>query len=104
MRLESRPDVINVLVKDALRVYYLHNEIDIYAYRTDDYLDDIRKLTAEESISLDVRMAHDLMTKWVHYIKPPPAPPKRKKKSRKYKQNKAHTSMISIAEISIGKD
>lgn len=78
--------------------------LDIFAYKTEDYLDDIVALTEEESVSLDVRIAHNLMEKWTHYIKPAPPPPKQRKKSKKYKMKKAHASMISIAEISLGQD
>lgn len=99
---EERPAVLDVLFKDVIRVYNVDENLDIFAYKSEDYLDDIRLLKEFESVSLDVRVAHDLVDQWVHYIRPRPKTPPKKKRKKKYKQGKAHTSMISIAEISIG--
>lgn len=102
--LPEKPVALDTLYKDAISVYQTDENLEIYAYSNDDYLDDIRALTEEESISLDVRIAHDLMTRWIHYVKPPEVEKKKKKKSKKWKMAEAHKSMISIAEISVGFD
>lgn len=61
--------MLDILFNDAIKVYEA-NCVDIFAYKSEDYLDDIRRVTDMESVSLDVRIAHDLMNLWVHYIKP----------------------------------
>ena len=78
--------LLDVLFKDIMEVYIHDEELDIFAYTSEDYLDDIRRLTEQESASLDVREAHDLMDNWVHYIKPIVKEKKAKhKKVRKWK-------------------
>ena len=45
--------------------------VDIFAYKSEDYLDEIRLLTDVEDNALEVRIAHDLINRWAHYIRPP---------------------------------
>ena len=49
------------MFEDVIRVYEDSDDLDIFAYKTEDFLDDIRKLTTSESCSLDVRIAHNMM-------------------------------------------
>lgn len=77
--------MLDIILLDVLHVFDMDQSLDPFAYKPEDYLADIRILTETESISLDVRIAHHIMNKWVHYIKPPPPPPVKKKKTRVFK-------------------
>lgn len=101
-RLDERPAVLDVLSRDVIHVFVADRSVNIFAYKAEDYLDGIRRLTVPEEVALSVRVAHDLVGKWVHYVKPPPPPPKRTKRARKYKQGAAHASQVSFAEASLG--
>ena len=90
------------MFRDIIHSYEANKHIDIYSYKSEDYLDDIRKLRPEESLSLDVRVAHDLMSLWQHYIKPPPPPQKKKKTQKVYRQASAYESKISVADNAFG--
>ena len=84
-QLAERPKVLDVTILDVLHVFDSDESFDPFAYRSEDYLADIRLLTETESVSLDVRIAHDLMNNWVHFIKPPTPPPAKKRKSRVFR-------------------
>ena len=104
-RLDERPtplEVLDVLCRDVIHVFVADRSVDIFAYRAEDYLDGTRLLTTPEEVAYEVRVAHDLMGKWVHYVKPPPPPPRRTKRARKYKQGAAHASQVSVADASLG--
>lgn len=81
-KLDDKPDVIDVLFRDIIHSYDHNEDTDIFAYKQDDYLDDIRGLYDSESNSLDVRISHDLIARWKHWVKPPP-PPKPKKRTKR---------------------
>ena len=69
--LPERPDVCEEMLKDVIYSYLRVDNLDIHAYKnTDDYLVKFRELTSRESDSLEVRIAHDLMSLWQHHIKP----------------------------------
>lgn len=102
-KVDDRSRLLEVLIEDVIRVFEVDEKLDIFTYKSEDYIDDIRKLTKEESTSLDVKIAHDLMQRWVHYIKPPPEKERKKKKSRVFAQGKAHTSIISVQEVSLSR-
>lgn len=70
-QLPDRPSVLDVLFKDLISVYEPDEEVDIFAYKSEDYLDEIRLLTEEEDNAFEVRFAFGLMTRWVQYIRPP---------------------------------
>ena len=93
------------MFNDIIHSYEHKKDLDIFSYQTYDYLNDIRQLEPIESLALDVKISHDLLTKWRHYIKPPP-PTKLKKRTKikTYAQGKAHASVISVAEISLNND
>ena len=99
-KIENRERMLDILFEDVIRTYEPDENINIFAYKSEDYLDSIRKVTEIESVSLDVRIAHDLMRRWVHYIKPLPEKEGKKKKKREFKQGKAHASVFSIQEVS----
>lgn len=80
--LTDRPASLDILYQDVIRVFNSDENLDIFMYKSEDYLDDIRLLKEHESVSLDVRIAHDLINKWVHYIRPPPPPPPKKKRKK----------------------
>lgn len=59
------------MFNDIIYSYQPVRNIDIHDYKaSEDYLSSFRELTKEESNSLDVRIAHDLMSLWKHHIKP----------------------------------
>ena len=61
----------DILFKDLISVYEPDEEVDIFAYKSEDYLDEIRLLTDEEDNAFEVRIAFGLMNRWVQYIRPP---------------------------------
>ena len=54
-RLDERPDVIEVLYKDAMNSYINEARIDLYAPRSDDYLDDTKPITSEVERSYNIK-------------------------------------------------
>ena len=96
-RFDERPDVIDIMFRDIIFSYQEKKYIDIHAYKnTEDYLTNYRLLTPIEGVSLEVRIAHDLMSLWTHHIVQEESPKvKRKKtkiKKKVYKQGAAHQS------------
>ena len=62
--LKERPDVCEEMLKDIIFTYQPIKDLDIHAYKNNDYLSNFRELTREEENSLDVRIAHNLMALW----------------------------------------
>ena len=102
------------MFKDIIFSYQEKKYIDIHAYKnTEDYLSNYRKLTPLECVSLEVRIAHDLMTLWTHHIIEDEKPKIKKKKTKiknknkkkkRYKQREAFKADFSGDEISLGKN
>ena len=95
---------------DIIQSYHPIRYIDIHAYEnTEDYLSNYRALTYQENVSVDVRIAHDLMSNWKMQIidTEQDKKKKRKKKSKRekvmiHKKIKAHDSRITAESISLG--
>ena len=64
--LDEMPPILETLFEDVIRVFNNDENLNIFAYKSEDYLDDIRLLKEHESVSLDVRISHDLINMWVH--------------------------------------
>ena len=100
-QLPERPSVLDVLFKDLISVYEPDEGVDIFAYKSEDYLDEIRLLTDVEDNALEVRIAHGLMSRWVHYIRPPaPIIPKSKRGKRSKQGSGGQAAVLSITEAS----
>ena len=60
---DKRPPVIDVMYKDVLKTYQEGDLKDIFAYCSEDYLDDTREVTEDEWQAYKVRVAHALLEK-----------------------------------------
>ena len=52
--------ITETVYKDVIRVFTWDRDINIWENRVEDYLDDTRRLLDRETVSFEVKVAHDL--------------------------------------------